>query len=486
MSLTGRNLTIANFVYSVDGNNYNGVCETSPPQQAEANAGTYKGTWEREDSTGQITLNISADGKLTGTMTVDGQPGEAALTGMVDNAGKYVFTYKFPTAPLFRSKGTYTKTGNTINGTYNTEEIGKEGTTSGTFSVTLVGDVNFVTEPSISGGGSHSLALKSNGTVWAWGNNVAGQLGDGTNTNHYTPAQVIGLSEVTAIAAGYDHCLALRNDGTVWAWGDNSNYELGIRDRGKSNIPVQVSELTGVIAIAAGRSHSLALKNDGTVWAWGRQADIDDSVRNYSKPYHVSGLNEVVAVTAGVFYSLVLKSDRTVWLWGRFSFDHSNYVTPIQVSGLSEVTSIAAGGEHFLALKSDGSVWSWGKNWYGQLGGDYKDGFAQVSEFSANVLGLGGGDNHSLALLNNGTIMSWGRNTYGQLGDGTNTDKQEPVGVISLSNCIRATRGWDHSLALKSDGTVWAWGSNNSGQLGDGTTTDQNTPVQVVGLNLKE
>jgi hypothetical protein len=142
LSLTGGNLTIANFVYSVDGNNYNGVCETSPPQQAEASAGTYNGTWEREGPTGQITLNISADGKLTGTMTVDGHSeyGEAALTGMVDNAGKYVFTYKFPTAPdaLFRSKGTYTKTGNTINGSYTTEEIGKEGTTSGTFSVTPV------------------------------------------------------------------------------------------------------------------------------------------------------------------------------------------------------------------------------------------------------------------------------------------------------------------------------------------------------------
>jgi alpha-tubulin suppressor-like RCC1 family protein len=121
-------------------------------------------------------------------------------------------------------------------------------------------------------GGLHSLAVKSDGTVWAWGRNNLGQLGDETNTSRNTPVQVSGFSNGTtdiAIAAGSEHSLALKSDGTFWAWGGNVVGQLGNGTNIDSNIPVQVSGLTNVISIAAGETHSLALKSDGTVWAWG-------------------------------------------------------------------------------------------------------------------------------------------------------------------------------------------------------------------------
>ena len=123
--------------------------------------------------------------------------------------------------------------------------------------------------PQIAGGGEHSIALKSDGTVWAWGNNWVGQLGDGTTSHRSTPVQVSGLSGVIAIAGGGYHSIALKSDGTVWAWGWNEYGQLGDGTTSHRSTPVQVSGLSGVIAIAGGGYHSIALKSDGTVWAWG-------------------------------------------------------------------------------------------------------------------------------------------------------------------------------------------------------------------------
>ena len=182
----------------------------------------------------------------------------------------------------------------------------------------------------IAAGGSHTLALKSDGTVWAWGDNGYGHLGDGTTTERYTPVQVSGLTGVIAISAGGYHSAALKSDGTVWAWGWNCEGQLGNGTTSDVNpFPVQVSGLTAVKAIAAGANYSKALKSDGTVWAWG----------------------------AGYYGQL---GDGTTV---------SKY-TPVQVSGLTGVAAIGSGEYQFhsIALKSDGTVWTWGYNYYGQLG----------------------------------------------------------------------------------------------------------------------
>ena len=347
---------------------------------------------------------------------------------------------------------------------------------------------------SVVAGRSHSLALKSDGTVWAWGNNSTGQLGDGSTTDRWTPVQVSGLSGVIALAAGSEHSLALKSDGTVWAWGDNSNGQLGDGSTRNRFTPVQVSGLSGVIAIAGSTFHSLALKSDGTVWAWGLNwyGQLGDgSIDSRSTPVQVSGLSGVIAIAGGSDHSLALKSDGTVWAWGNNDYGQlgdgskTTRSTPVQVSGLNDVIALAGGDYHSLALKSDGTVWAWGKNGYGQLGdGSTSDRLTpvQVSGLSG-VIALAGGDYHSLALKRDGTVWAWGSNTYGQLGDGSTSNRFTPVQVRGLSGVIAIAAGDSHSLALKSDGTVWAWGRNNSGQLGDGSKTTRSTPVQVRGLS---
>ncbi len=268
-------------------------------------------------------------------------------------------------------------------------------------------------------GANHSLALTSDGTVWAWGANATGALGNGGNGNLNAPVQVSGLSSVVAIAGGgypqsaSDSSLALKSDGTVWAWGDNQFGELGNGSTSNSNVPVQVSGLSGVVAIAGGAYHSLALTSDGTVWAWGdnQYGQLGNGTNaNSNVPVQVTGLTGVIAVQGGFYYSLALKSDGTVWAWG-YNGDGelgngtlANSNVPVQVEGLAYMVAIAAGGNTGLALSNNGTVWAWGANEHGEIG----DGSQASSNEPARVNGLtgavaiAGGSYHNLAALGGG------------------------------------------------------------------------------------
>ncbi len=303
-------------------------------------------------------------------------------------------------------------------------------------------------EPAVSiSASSHSMALLVDGTIWTWGRNSRGELGDGTTTDSNTPVQVQSLSGVTDISAGNAFSLALRNDGTVWAWGRNKTGQLGDGTRTNRNMPVQVQNISGVVAIAAGGFYSIALLNDGTVWAWGHNffGELGDGTT----------------------------TDRN---------------TPVQVKNLSGVTNIAAGWRHSLALLQDGMVWAWGANGSGELGDGTRttrNTPVQVQDLSGvTAISAGGTANgHSMVLLNDGTIWAWGENREGQLGDGSTINRITPVQVQNLSGVATISAGYRHSIALLNDGTVWTWGQNAFGELGDGTTTNRNTPVQAQNIS---
>lgn len=224
---------------------------------------------------------------------------------------------------------------------------------------------------SASGGYGHSLALKNDGTVWAWGANDRGQLGDGTFVDQTTPVQVVGLSGIIAVSAsGASHSMALKNDGTVWTWGGNWAGQLGDGTTTNNATATQLNGITGIIAIAAADGHSLILKNDGTVWAFGENSKGqvgDGTSTSRNTPVQVIGLTAITAITGGEEgHSMALKNDGTVWAWGN-NFNGQigdgttvNRKTATQVSSLTGVSSISGGRYFSLALKNDGSVWSWG------------------------------------------------------------------------------------------------------------------------------
>ncbi len=310
----------------------------------------------------------------------------------------------------------------------------------------------------ISAGRGHSLALNPDGRVWAWGNNNQGQLGDGTQgmsapglsgtENRHEPVRVLDLTDVVSIGAGKMHSLALKSDGMVWAWGWNDFGQLGDGTRGvfgnrNRSEPVRVLGLTDVVAIHAGGGHSLALTSGGRVWAWGSNSSGqlgDGTTRSRNEPVHVSGLIDVVAISAGSGHSLALTSGGRVWAWG-YNFSGqlgdgtiTSRNEPMHVSGLTDVVAIGCGSSHSLALTSGGRVWAWGNNHDGQLGVGRTLNRREPVHVSGltDVVAISGGASHSLALTAGGTVWAWGYNWSGELGDGTITSRNEPVQVRGL------------------------------------------------------
>jgi Zn-dependent metalloprotease/alpha-tubulin suppressor-like RCC1 family protein len=302
----------------------------------------------------------------------------------------------------------------------------------------------------ISGGGSHTLYLKTDGTVWASGSNTFGQLGDGTTIDRNTPVQVNGLNNIISINAGTYHSIFLKSNGTVWACGRNYSGQLGDGTNINRNIPIQIHGfgnigfLTGVIYTSCGTDFSFFIKNDGTVWAcgWNSNGQLGDgTVSNRNTPIQVHGFNNigfltgVVSVDAGFAYSVFLKNNGTVWAVGLNNFGqlgdgtNTQRTTPIQVHGnnnigfLTGVSAISCGHQHSIFLKTDGSV------------------------------------------------VTCGLNTSGQLGDATTINRATPVPVHGindigfLTDVISISGGGLSTCLTKSDSTVWGCGS----QFGGGT-----------------
>jgi alpha-tubulin suppressor-like RCC1 family protein len=291
----------------------------------------------------------------------------------------------------------------------------------------------------VSAGDQHVAVLRKGGSVWTWGDNGAGQLGDATTTSRTVPARVPTLENLTSVKAGGAHTLALQQDGTLLAWGDNYYGQLGTGDTAGATSPVPVSGIGDVRKIAAGRQRNVALKNDGTVWLWGY--------------------------------------DHYAWQTG----EDITTMTPTLVSDLTDVVDVAAGYEHVVAVKSDGSVWAWGSNYSNQVAnGNFWWQF-QTTPFQvpnlANVISVASKFDHTLALLSDGTVWAWGYNASGQLGDGTSEPRRSPVPVTGLRDVIAIATEWSYSMAMKSDGSVWAWGD---GAPGVSPGVDAHLPQQVV------
>jgi alpha-tubulin suppressor-like RCC1 family protein len=304
-------------------------------------------------------------------------------------------------------------------------------------------------------------ALEPDGTVRAWGYNYFGAVGDGERSEEpvSTPKAVVGLNAVKSIAAYGAAALALKSDGTVWAWGLNTGGIFG--DGGKASLsasPVQVPGLTDVVAIAAGERTGYALRSDGTVWAWGYggYGEIGDGEIHEESvlPKQIPGLSGITAIGAGSDFALAVRSDETVVAWGGNvngtlgnGSTANNSLEPVQVSGLTSVTEVAGDSADGYALKSDGTVRAWGLGQTGELGNGT---FQEVSRTPVQVTGLtnvseiAAGDEAGHALLADGTVWSWGNGgIYDYLGSGSTYSSDVPVEASGLTGAtaIAATSG---------------------------------------------
>jgi alpha-tubulin suppressor-like RCC1 family protein len=331
---------------------------------------------------------------------------------------------------------------------------------------------------SAAAGRYHTVAIRSDGTLWAWGFNPFGQIGNGSTVSQSVPVQVD--TGFASVAAGGVHTAAVKFDGTLWAWGGNFSGQLGIGTTTSQHAPVQVG--TGFTTVAAGSEHTMAVKADGTLWAWGGNSYGqlgNGTTVDQTSPAQV-GVG-FAFVAAGGTHTVAVKSDGTLWAWGGNIYGQlgtgttTDQTSPTLIG--SGFASIAAGFGHTVAVKLDGTLWAWGYNGLGELGDGTTMNQTSPVRVGTGFASVAVGDYHTVGVKTDGTIWAWGYNGTGELGDGTHSDRALPVQIGA--GYASSAAGASHTLGLRADGTLWAWGNNGQGQLGIGASTPQASPVQI-------
>ncbi|MFY7900352.1 MAG: S8 family serine peptidase, partial [Chitinophagaceae bacterium] len=306
-----------------------------------------------------------------------------------------------------------------------------------------------------------------------------GYNGGGNNLfidNISLATKYIQPDQFTTVAVGKNHTLSLTKNGSLWAWGENNVGQLGNEKTNTATSIIKANYLSW-INIAAGNDFSVGIAEDSTLWTWGlnNQAQLgNNSVQNKVTPTKISSIINWDKVVCGDSHSLALQSNGNLWSWGlndKGQLGNSstiNQSTIQQIGNAAEWKTIAAGEKHSLAIKKDGTLWAWGQNDVGQLGdGTNIDKWQPVQIGNVqNWKAIAAGNKHSLAIKTDGTLWAWGQNDEGQLGDNSFINKNNPVQIGSNTNWQRVAAGFKHSMAITTDSSLFTWGLNNLGQLG--------------------
>jgi alpha-tubulin suppressor-like RCC1 family protein len=374
----------------------------------------------------------------------------------------------------------------------------------------------------VAAGFDHTCALAAGGSVYCWGNNAYGQLGDGTQISRPAPVKVKSadseggvFAAAAHISAGGHHSCA--TDGkSVYCWGI-IDYRIaeGVDAVYPAVIPVAVDsngipDEETIVSLGSGYTHDCVLTDAGNVycWGWNGVEQLGRGVQVYSSnvPLKVAGLDRPARfLTVGGYHACVIHDDKTVSCWGFNQFGQvtgipsADSAVPRKMDGLFNAVSIGAGTYHTCAVVEGGRAKCWGDNRWRALGGtvlDPENRLVDVVDASASLRSIDGGGYHTCALTESGVVACWGNNRYGQLGIGTFSSQpipttvpgavtpgQTPSRTAPPSNRVTSiAAGHSHACAVVESGEVWCWGKNEHGSLGDGTWADSNRPVKVASL----
>ena len=317
----------------------------------------------------------------------------------------------------------------------------------------------------VSPGNVSSAAIKVDGTLWTWGGNTYGQLGSGNTTSVSSPVQVGALTNWSSVTSSpFQNTLAIKTNNTLWAWGNNQYGQLGTSNTTYYSSPVQVGALTNWAQVVSGHQYTLAVKTDNTLWGWGytfsgQIGNGSSGFGNIQSPVQVGAAISWSKTYAGYFNSYGVTTGGALWAWGDNSYGQlglgntTGYSSPKQVGALTDWLDVAGYYGWAVAVKTNGTIWGWGRNHAGQLGLGNTTSYSSPKQIGALTnwakIYAGKGQSAVLAIKTDGTLWAWGANGNGQLGFGNTTDYSSPKQVGTGTNWLSAGMG-NNALAVAS------------------------------------
>lgn len=434
--------------------------------------------WKTMSGGSYTNYAIKQNGQLWKFVSTGGRPvslvrvGSASDWKKVDNS----HTYSSESHALFlKNNGSIWGMGN--------NEFGELGTGNLTNAPTVPVQIGSATNwRDIVAGQYTSFGLKTDTSYWAWGRNVHAQFGNGKNKNNMELVSGSGTwrSVILAQTTRNSHALGIKSDGSLWGWGQNSDAQLGngVRYSHKA-LPIKIGSDTTWKQATAGFHFSMAIKKNGTLWGWGRtsrgQLGLGSISTTRTTPTQVGTDTTWNYISAGNEFTLGIKKDSTLWAWG-YNYDgqlgtgnSTQQKSPVKVAAAHKWIKVSTGNAFTAALKSDSTLWTWGDNDYGQLGRTGNR-YNPTQVGTDKYIDIDCGGYHLLAIKSNGELYACGRNNQGQVGDGTTRDKGTLQRIGTASNWKTIDAGNEHSLGVKKDSTLWVWGINSNGQLVDSAT----------------
>jgi alpha-tubulin suppressor-like RCC1 family protein len=337
----------------------------------------------------------------------------------------------------------------------------------------------------ISSGLYHTIAVAGDGTLWAWGYNNSGQLGDGTYVNKTVPTKIGTDTDWVSVGAGYNHSFAIKSNGTLWGWGSNGYRQIGLAGTANYITPQQVGTATNWLQVSGGERSSLGIKTDGTLWTWGDDGweQMGNGLGgNQNSPTQVGVETDWGQIDAGRYHNIALKTNGKIYTWGyngngQLSYGGSEAAvsTPnlVTTTGTANFIKVKAGVNSSLAIKNDNTLWISG------VVGPTNTTFFQQFAAPTTWTNVSAGTNHVIGVKSDGTLWAWGVNDYGQISQPSFNSVNTPYQVSGTNFSNQIGANIYSSVVLKNDGSLYGFGQNHVGQLADGSSIGKNSIVSI-------